>query len=177
FLPPFHSFGMSGNIVLPLIGGVRVVHHANPTDAAGLVRRIEACKPTLLLTTPTFFSYILNAARPGQLDSLRLVVVGAEKCPQSLFARWKEMAPHAIVSEGYGITECSPAVSVSRPGDIRHGAIGRPLDGVEVCVVDPDSHQPVPTGQRGLLLVSGPTIFPGYLHYDGPSPFHEMDGQ
>jgi len=177
FLPPFHSFGMSGNIVLPLVGGVRVVHHADPTDAAGLVRKIEACKPTLLLTTPTFFSYILNAAKPEQLASLRLVVTGAEKCPESLFARAKEMTPHAIINEGYGITECSPVVSVSRPGDIRHGTIGRPLDGVEVRAVDPDTMEPVPTDQRGLLLVHGDTVFPGYLHYDGPSPFHEMDGK
>ncbi|HEY0257798.1 MAG TPA: AMP-binding protein, partial [Candidatus Methylacidiphilales bacterium] len=58
FLPPFHSFGLSGNMVLPLVGGVRVVHHADPTDAAGLVRKIAAYKPTLLLTTPTFLSYI-----------------------------------------------------------------------------------------------------------------------
>ena len=177
FLPPFHSFGMSGNIVLPLAGGLRVVHHADPTDAAGLVRKIAACKPTLLLTTPTFFSYILNAAKPEQLAWLRLVVVGAEKCPEALFARAKEMTPNAMISEGYGITECSPVVSVSRPGDIRHGTIGRPLDGVEVSVVDPDSYQPLPTGQRGLLLVHGSTIFPGYLHHDGPSPFHETDGK
>jgi len=177
FLPPFHSFGLSGNIVLPLVGGLRVVHHADPTDAAGLVRRIEACKPTLLLTTPTFFSYILNAAKPEQLASLRIVVTGAEKCPDSLFARAREMVPHAIITEGYGITECSPVVSVSRPGDVRNGTIGRPLDGVEVCAVDPDTMKPVPIGQRGLLLVHGDTVFPGYLHYDGPSPFHEMDGK
>ncbi|HEX4138925.1 MAG TPA: AMP-binding protein, partial [Candidatus Methylacidiphilales bacterium] len=177
FLPPFHSFGMAGNIVLPLVGGVRVVHHADPTDAAGLVRKIEACKPTLLLTTPTFFGYILNAAKPQQLASLRVVVTGAEKCPDTLFARAKEMTPNAIISEGYGITECSPVVSVSRPDDIRHSTIGRPLDGVEVRAVDPDTMQPVPAGQRGLLLVHGDTVFPGYLHYDGPSPFHEMDGK
>ncbi len=177
FLPPFHSFGMSGNIVLPLAGGVRVVHHADPTDAAGLVRKIEACKPTLLLTTPTFFSYILNAAKPGQLDSLRIVITGAEKCPDALFARAQEMIPRTILAEGYGITECSPVVSVSRPGDVRRGTIGRPLDPVEVSVVDPESMQPLPTNQRGLLLVHGPTVFPGYLHYDGPSPFHEANGK
>jgi long-chain-fatty-acid--[acyl-carrier-protein] ligase len=177
FLPPFHSFGLSGNIVLPLTGGVRVIHHPDPTDAAGLVRRIAAYKPTLLLTTPTFFNYILNAAKPGELDSLRIVITGAEKCPDSLFARAKQLAPRAVLSEGYGITECSPVVSVSRPGNLRPGTIGQPLDGVEVLVVDPDSMEPVATGQRGLLLVHGDTIFPGYLHYDGPSPFHEHDGK
>jgi long-chain-fatty-acid--[acyl-carrier-protein] ligase len=177
FLPPFHSFGLSGNMVLPLVGGVRVVHHADPTDAAGLVRKIAAYKPTLLLTTPTFFSYILNAAQPVDLASLRIVVTGAEKCPESLFARAKEMTPHALLSEGYGITECSPVVSVSRPGNVRLGTIGQPLDGVEVLVVDPESMQSLPAGQRGLLLVHGATVFPGYLHYDGPSPFHEHGGK
>jgi len=177
FLPPFHSFGLSGNIALPLAGGLRVVHHADPTDAAGLARKIAAYKPTLLLTTPTFFSYILNAAKPADLASLRIVVTGAEKCPDALFARAKEITPRAILSEGYGITECSPVVSVSRPGNLRPGTIGPPLDGVEVLVVDPDSMRPLPTGQRGLLLVHGATVFPGYLHYDGPSPFHEHDGK
>jgi long-chain-fatty-acid--[acyl-carrier-protein] ligase len=131
----------------------------------------------LLLTTPTFFGYILNAAKPDDLASLRMVITGAEKCPDALFARAKEMVPSAILSEGYGITECSPVVSVSRPDDVRHGTIGRPLDGVEVTVVDPDSMQPLEFGQRGLLLVHGSTVFPGYLHYDGPSPFHEHDGK
>ena len=177
FLPPFHSFGLAGNIVLPLVGSLRVVHHADPTDAAGLVRKIAAFKPTLLLTTPTFFGYILNAGKPADLASLRLVVTGAEKCPEAIFAKAKEITPHAVVTEGYGITECSPVVSVSRPGHLRPSTIGQPLDGVEVMVVDPDSMQPLPADQRGLLLVSGPTIFPGYLHHDGPSPFHEIDGK
>ena len=177
FLPPFHSFGLSGNIVLPLTGGVRVIHHADPTDAPGLVRRIAAYKPTLLLTTPTFFSYILNAAKAEDLTSLRIVITGAEKCPESLFTRAKEMVPNAIVSEGYGITECSPVVSVSRPGNLRPGTIGQPLDGVEALVVDPDSMQPLPIGQRGRLLIHGPTVFPGYLHYEGDSPFHQHEGK
>ena len=176
FLPPFHSFGLSANLVLPLVGGVRVIHHADPTDAAGLVRKMAAYQPTLLFSTPTFFSYILNAAQPENLASLRLIITGAEKCPDSLFARAKQMTPGAILSEGYGITECSPVVSANRPGNLRPGTIGPPLDGVEVLVVDPESMKPLPTGQRGMLLVHGPTVFPGYLHYDGPSPFHEHDG-
>ena len=87
------------------------------------------------------------------------------------------MTPHAILSEGYGITECSPVVSVNRPGNLRPGTIGQPLDGVEALVVDPDSMAPLPVDQRGLLLISGATIFPGYLYYDGPSPFHDHAGK
>ena len=79
--------------------------------------------------------------------------------------------------EGYGITECSPVVSVNPPDANRPGTVGKPLPGVEVCVVDLESDRTLPPGQMGMLLVSGPTIFPGYLGYDGPSPFRERDGK
>ena len=81
FLPPFHSFGLSANLVLPLVGGVRVVHHADPTDSAGLVKKIAAYQPTLLFSTPTFFSYILNAAKPADLKSLRFVITARRNVP------------------------------------------------------------------------------------------------
>src|SRR5208283_1451012 len=67
FLPAFHSFGMSVTGVMPLLGGLRVVRHPDPTDAAGLVRKIAAYKPTLLAGTPTFVSYIFARAEPGEL--------------------------------------------------------------------------------------------------------------
>jgi long-chain-fatty-acid--[acyl-carrier-protein] ligase len=44
-------------------------------------------------------------------------------------------------------------------------------------VVDPETNRPLETGQTGMLLVRGPTIFDGYLHYDGPDPFIELDGR
>jgi long-chain-fatty-acid--[acyl-carrier-protein] ligase len=87
------------------------------------------------------------------------------------------MAPQAIILEGYGITECSPVVSGNRPGHIRPGTVGQAIEGVEVLVVDPESKQPLPVNATGLLLVRGPTIFHGYLNYDGPDPFIEVAGQ
>ena len=177
FLPPFHSFGVMGPVVLPLLTGIRVVHYADPTDAAGLVRTAVAYKPTFMLTTPTFLGYMLGVAKPGDLESLRTIGTGAEKCPEAVFARCRELAPAANVLEGYGITECSPVVSVNRPGNPREGTVGQPLDGVELCVVDPDSKAPLSTGQTGMLLVHGPSIFDGYVDHDGPEPFVELDGK
>jgi long-chain-fatty-acid--[acyl-carrier-protein] ligase len=177
FLPAFHSFGMSVTGLLPLLGGLRVVRHPDPTDAGGLVRKIAAYRPTLVVGTPTFISYILDRAQPGALDSLRLIVVGAEKCPPAVFERCKQLAPNATVLEGYGVTECSPVVSVNRPENNRPGTLGQPLPGVEVCVVDLDSGEVLPNDRLGMLLVSGPTVFPGYLAYDGPPPFRELNGK
>jgi long-chain-fatty-acid--[acyl-carrier-protein] ligase len=177
FLPAFHSFGMSVTGLLPLLAGLRVVRHADPTDAGGLVRKIAAYKPTMLVGTPTFLSFILDRAKPGDLDSLRFIIVGAEKCPESLFKRCAELAPHAALLEGYGITECSPMVSANVPGATKPGTVGKPLPGVEVLVLDVETEKPVGPNQLGTLLVSGPTIFPGYIGYDGPSPFKEIDGK
>jgi long-chain-fatty-acid--[acyl-carrier-protein] ligase len=176
-LPAFHSFGLSVTGVMPLMGGMRVVHHPDPTDAGGLARKIGAYRPTMLVATPTFVSYILERAEPGQLASLRLIVLGAEPCPESLRQRCAKAAPQASILEGYGITECAPVVSVNRPQANKPGTVGQPLPGVQTCVVDPESGVVLPVDRMGELWVSGPMVFPGYLGYDGPSPFRERAGK
>ncbi len=175
-LPPFHSFGLTGNIIAPLLGGIRLVCHPDPTDAPGLVRAIAGYRPTLLLTTPTFLGYIFSAATPDDLRSLRIIVTGAEKSPEAIFARGAELAPGATILEAYGITECSPMVAANRIGRIKAGTVGLPVGGVEVCVVDPESKHPLPAGSTGILLVRGLSVFRGYLEYDGPDPFVAVNG-
>jgi long-chain-fatty-acid--[acyl-carrier-protein] ligase len=177
FLPAFHSFGINITCLVPLLGGMRVVHHPDPTDAGALARKAGAYRPTVVCGTPTFLSYIVERAKPGQLDSLRIIIVGAEKCPPALFERCKQLAPGALILEGYGITECSPVVAANTPGHVRPGTVGRPLPPVEVCVVDLETDRDLPPGQVGMLLVGGPTVFPGYIGHDGPSPFRERDGK
>jgi long-chain-fatty-acid--[acyl-carrier-protein] ligase len=177
FLPAFHSFGMTVTGLLPLLTGLRVVHHPDPTDAANLARKIGAYKVTVLIGTPTFVHHILERARPGELNSLRLIVTGAEKCPDALFERCRQAVPGAVVLEGYGITECSPVVAANPPAAPRQGSIGKPLPGVEVRVVDLESGAPLPAGKMGMLQVSGPTVFPGYLGHEGAQPFIEEQGK
>jgi long-chain-fatty-acid--[acyl-carrier-protein] ligase len=177
FLPAFHSFGLSVTTLLPLVAGVRVVHHPDPTDAANLAHKIQAYGVTVLVGTPTFVNYILDRATPGGLTSLRLIVVGAEKCPPPLFERCREAAPRATVLEGYGITECSPVVSVNPPAAPKPGSIGKPLPGVSVRVVGLEDGVPLPPGQMGMIHVSGPTVFSGYLGHDGPSPFLDEEAK
>ncbi|MDB5308910.1 MAG: hypothetical protein JWO38_3112 [Gemmataceae bacterium] len=177
FLPVFHSFGLTITTLLPLVTGVRTVHHPDPTDAGGIIRKVAAYKPTLIAGTPTFMGYILDRAKPGDLDSIRMIVLGAEKPPPSFFDRVKQIAPRAEVIEGYGITECSPVIAITLPGAGQQGTVGRPLPGVEVCVTDLDSGEVLPPGRRGMLNVSGPNVFPGYIGHDGPSPFREIGGK
>src|SRR5262245_15162046 len=77
FLPAFHSFGLAVTSLLPLLAGIRLVHHPDPTAASALARKIAVYRPTITAGAPTFVSAILDRAKPGQLDSLRLIYVGA----------------------------------------------------------------------------------------------------
>lgn len=178
FLPAFHSFGLTATTLLPVLTGIRIVYHPDPTDAGALARKIAGYRPTILISTPTFLSHIAQRSDEDTLESLKLIVVGAEKCPQRLFEKMSELAPGAVVLEGYGITECSPVVSANTPDAIKEGTIGRPLPGVEVRIADPeDPATQREQGEQGMILVAGPNIFPGYIAHDGPAPFVEADGR
>ena len=68
-------------------------------------------------------------------------------------------------------------MSCTAPGVDDRGTIGKPIPTVELRLVDPESYEPIDAlDTDGMLLVAGPNVFPGYLAYDGPSPFREIDG-
>ncbi len=176
-LPPFHSFGLMAGLLAPVLAGFRAVYYPDPTDARGLVHTLAQYRATLVFTTPTFLGYMLGVAKPDDLQSLRVIVTGAEKCPEAVFARARELAPQATILEGYGITECSPIVAGNCVGRVKADTVGPPVESVEVCVVHPESHQPLPPGTIGMLLVRGTSVFSGYLNHDGPEPFVEVEGK
>ena len=191
-LPPFHSFGLTCTLLLPLCSGIPVAYHPNPTEGAMLARLIEAYRISLLVGTPTFLGGILRSVlsssetphssplpqgERGILSSLRAVITGAEKCPEALFDLIKRQWPNLKVIEGYGITECSPVVSANDETNLQPGTIGKPLPSVEMVLVDVESGRRVEPGRPGMLLVRGPSIFGGYLKYEGASPFVEFEGK
>jgi long-chain-fatty-acid--[acyl-carrier-protein] ligase len=176
-LPPFHSFGLTTTVLLSWCLGLRTVFHPNPTESALLARVIETNKATVLFGTPTFLGGIVRVATDRQLRSLRLAVTGAEKCPESLFETLGQRWPSLIVLEGYGITECSPVVAVNPMDEPVPGTIGKLMPSVEGAVVDLDLARRAAPGETGMLLVRGPSVFGGYLHYAGESPFVIFDGQ
>jgi acyl-CoA synthetase (AMP-forming)/AMP-acid ligase II/1-acyl-sn-glycerol-3-phosphate acyltransferase/acyl carrier protein len=176
-LPPFHSFGLTCTVLLPCCAGIRVVYHPNPTEGLALARITEAYGVTMLVGTPTFLQGVARAARDEQLRSLRTVITGAEKCPESLYQLLDRRWPGLTVQEGYGITECSPVVCGNREEDPRHGSIGVMLASVEHAIVDLETGLRAGVDQPGMLLVRGPSIFGGYLNHDGPSPFQDFEGK
>jgi len=170
-LPFFHSFGFTGTLFLPAVIGVGSIYHSNPLDAKTIGPMVRDYNITFLLATPTFLQLYLRGCAAEDFGSLRIVLTGAEKLPERLATAFEEkFGIHPL--EGYGCTECGPAVAVNtddfrsagfRQVGGKRGKIGHPLPGVSVRIVDPQSDAPLPQGQPGLMLVRGPNIMQGYL--------------
>ncbi len=179
-LPPFHSFGLLVDLVIPLGFGLRAGFYPNPTEPAKVAALIRDFKLTVLPATPTFLEAILERAKgTGSLDSLHYAFAGAEKCPERVYRSFAAQCPQAALCEGYGITECSPIVALNRPDSTRAGTIGYVLASIQAAVVREEDGAilgPADPGISGMLLVRGPSIFSGYLG-DVASPFVEYDGQ
>lgn len=169
-LPMFHSFG---NMALWFaVGqGAGIVFHPNPLEAAAVGHLVATHGATVLIATPTFLQLYHRRVEPGQFGSLRMVLTGAEKLTNDLADAFADRFGLRPV-QGYGATECSPAIAVSAPGfrapgfyqaGAKRGSVGRPVPGVTVKVVDPDTFEPVPTGEAGMLLVRGANVMKGYL--------------
>jgi acyl-[acyl-carrier-protein]-phospholipid O-acyltransferase/long-chain-fatty-acid--[acyl-carrier-protein] ligase len=150
---------------------VGAIYHPNPLDAKTIGPLVREYSATFLLATPTFLQLYMRGCAPEDFGSLRVVMTGAEKLPDRLATAFEEQFGIRPL-EGYGCTECSPAVAVNthdfrsagfRQVGAKRGKIGHPLSGVSVRIVDPDTRAPLPVGQPGLMLVRGPNVMQGYL--------------
>ena len=170
-LPFFHSFGFTGTLCLPLVAGIGAAYHANPLDAKAIGPLVKKSSATILLGTPTFLQTWTRAADPEDMKTLRHVVTGAERLrPEIADAFAAKFGPRPL--EGFGMTEMGPVVAVNG-ADVedgseaqaghKDGTVGRPVPGVAVRTVDPDSFEEVPDGTEGMLLVKGPGMMDGYI--------------
>ncbi len=171
-LPFFHSFGFTGTLCLPAATGIGVVFHPNPLDSRVIGALINKYAVTMLLATPTFLNAYTRRCEPEEFGSLRFVMASAEKLPERVAQAFED---HFGIRplEGYGCTECSPAVTVNtidfraasfRQVGAKRGSIGHPLPGMTVKIVDPDTLQTLSVNQPGLLFVRGPNVMRGYLN-------------
>jgi len=170
-LPFFHSFGYMATLWLAALHGLGVVFHPSPLEASAIGELVQRYRVTFLIATPTFLQLYARRCTPEQFGSLRLVLTGAEKLSERLAQAFEDRFGIRPL-EGYGVTECSPVIAVSGPGfrapgfyqrGARRGHVGQPLPGLSVRIVDPESFDPLPPGNPGMLLVKGPNVMRGYL--------------
>jgi len=189
-LPPFHAFGLTVTLIMPLIEGVPVACHPDPTDVLGIAQTVAKYRATILFGTATFLSlYTRNRkVAPVMLDSLRFVVAGAEKLPEKVRQDF-QLKFNKFILEGYGATETTPVASVNVPDAVDtsdwtiqvgglKGSVGMPLPGTSFKIVDPDTRQELPLGEDGMILISGNQVMLGYLNDEAKTSevIFEQDG-
>lgn len=175
-LPLFHAFGMTAAQFLPLLEGIPVVAHPDPTDVFGSAKLIATYQATIMFGTTTFLRmYIRNKKiHPLMLKSLRLIVAGAEKLQPDVRDQFK-LKFNKDIYEGYGATETTPVAAVNLPDRVdmqdwkvqqgsKAGSVGMPLPGSNCRIVDPKSLKPLPVGESGMILIGGQQVMQGYLN-------------
>lgn len=160
-LPIFHSYGLTGGLLLGLLGGMKVVLYPSPLQYKQVARITEETRATILFGTDTFLRGWMRAADPGQFASVRIVVAGAERVKDETRAQWA--AAGTTILEGYGATECSPVIAVNQVDDNKAGTVGRLLPGIEARL------EPVEgIHEGGRLIVRGPNVMAGYIFANDP---------
>lgn len=169
-LPIFHAFGMTATTLLPLLEGVFMICHPDPTDAQVLGELAEKYKPTILCGTSTFFRMYSRSRQLAseQFSSLNFVVAGAEKLLPEVRAMFEKKF-NKVIYEGYGTTELSPVASVNQPdedGRINNkiGTVGSSVLGGRFMIIDPDTKEELPVGEAGMITFGGVNVMQGYLH-------------
>lgn len=166
----FHIFGLTVNLWAPLYFGITMVTYANPLDFLTISKIAREERPTIMVGTPSFFWGYLHKSDPGDFKSVRIMVSGADKCPDTL--REKYLVKHGVtLLEGYGATETSPVISVNSLEFNRPGSTGKPIPGVQVRIEHLESGELCNPGEIGRILVKGPSVMNGY--YNDPEQTSE----
>jgi O-succinylbenzoic acid--CoA ligase len=161
-LPMYHMGGLAPVLRCALYGTTAVVREGfDPGPTADDIGEYDV---TCVSLVPTMLTRMLDA-RGTLSDSLRFVLLGGAPAPATLIDRCRDYS--VPVHPTYGMTETASQIATAGPADAFDfsGTVGRPLMWTEVTVVDDDGNS-LPPGETGEVVVSGPTVTPGY--YDDP---------
>jgi len=166
-LPLFHCFGCVVGTLGAFASAVTLCG-IDRFDAAAALDLVEAERCAILYGVPTHFRMLVEEQerRPRDLSSLRTGIMGGAPCPEQLVRRLVTELHLPQMVAAYGLTECSPGVSINDPDDSierRATTVGRPMAETEVRVVDPATLREVARGERGELWVRGHCVMKGYF--------------
>ncbi len=191
-LPLFHAFSFCANFVVPLVIGCKMYFMQSLRTVGG---DIHDLKPSVLCAVPLlaeklhdkiedalkkskFAQFLIKLGLRGPVmhmvklrlgGKLRFMITGGAPCPRHVMESFNRI--HVRFLEGYGLTECSPIVSVCPPEITEIGTIGLPIKGIEVRLAD-KNEQGV-----GELQIKGPIVMQGYFHNpDATAEAFEDDG-
>lgn len=161
-LPLYHSYAFLLHCLAMPYAGNHNVLITNPRDLDSVVRLLKKTKINGFVGINTLYLALLRHKGIASVDFSEMKFCGAGAMPMSssVAEEWEQVTGCEII-EGYGLTECSPVVSVNIPGDVKFGTVGPLVPETEIRVVSDDGVD-VPPGERGELWVRGPQVMLGY---------------
>ena len=164
-LPLYHIFALTANcLTFMKYGGLNLLI-TNPRDMKGFVKELGQHKFTAITGVNTLFNGLLNTPGFAELDfsSLKMSLGGGMAVQRPVAEKWQKVTSSKLM-EGYGLTECSPLVTVS-PYDLDsyNGSIGLPAPNTEIKLML-DNGEEAAKGEPGELWVKGPQVMVGYYN-------------
>lgn len=162
-LPLYHIFSLTVNLLMLMTLGGRNILIANPRDTRRVLFLLRRERFSCIAGVNTLFNALLEDPGFARRDfsAMKITIGGGMAVQRAIAQRWKQVTGHTIV-EGYGLTECSPVVTMNPP-DIAEftGSIGLPMPSTEVRFMRDDGSS-APVGEPGELQVRGPQVMRGY---------------
>jgi acyl-[acyl-carrier-protein]-phospholipid O-acyltransferase / long-chain-fatty-acid--[acyl-carrier-protein] ligase len=169
-MPMFHSFGLTGGTILPLIFGVRTFHYPTPLHYRIIPGLIYDTDATICFGTDTFLNGWARYAHPYDFYAMRYIFAGAEKVRDETKRLFADRFGVRVL-EGYGATETAPVIALNTAMHCEPGTTGRVLPGIE-CRLEPV--EGIDNGDR--LHVRGPNVMAGYFFPAEPGVLHPPEG-
>ena len=161
-LPLYHIFSFSVNFIYFFSIGSNNILIANPRDLKSFVNDLSKYRFTVITAVNTLFNLLLTSSKFKKIDftSLKFAVGGGMSVLSSTAKRWKKITGVEI-TQGYGLTETSPIVSINNITDQFNGSIGLPVPSTTISIRD-DAGNELSYGEPGELCVKGPQVMSGY---------------
>ncbi len=166
YLPMFHAFTLSITVLLPIYSASSMVVLKSIFPFSNVLKQTLLKRVTIFLGVPTVYNALLKAKIPWYFmwfNQIRAFVSGSAPLSEQAIKNFETKFPKAKLLEGYGLSECSPAVSINPLEKQKPLSVGVPLAGYQVKIVNDDLVE-LPIEEVGEIIVKGDCVMQGYLN-------------
>lgn len=166
YLPMFHSFTFSIMVMLPFFTCSSLVIIPSILPFSTIIKQTLLKRVTIFMGVPDIYNALIRAKLPWYFlwfNSIRCFISGGSALSEDTLKRFRSAFKRSSMLEGYGLSECSPAVAVNPLEKQKTLSVGLPLSGYEVKIVN-DEMVELPLGEPGELIVRGDCVMQGYLN-------------
>ena len=166
YLPMFHAFTFTVMLMMPFYSRSSFVIIPKLLPFSNIIKQTLLKRVTVFMGVPDVYNALIRAKLPWYFiwfNKIRVFISGASALSEDTLNKFNQTFKRATMLEGYGLSECSPVVSVNPLEKQKPMSIGTAMKGYEVKIVD-DEMLEVPLGQIGEIIVKGDNVMSGYLN-------------